>query len=209
MTRSDFRPPVDHPLESHAGILRVSPHPSSAALDVDFDPSVLTDVEVRKLLREHVSQVERTLRRQTYRLEGNACEACAAKLERRVARIPGVRRATATYLGKVLSVTFDNTIEPEERIESDLKKTGADIHPLIVPDGGPEPLIQRLRSGELNQEWSCALGLLFLLAAAGVDRWGASTSLPGWLYLGAYLFAGQQGVRSAVASLRERVFDVD
>jgi len=209
MTRSDFRPPVDHPLESHAGILRVSPHPSSAALDVDFDPSVLTDVEVRKLLREHVSQVERTLRRQTYRLEGNACEACAAKLERRVARIPGVRRATATYLGKVLSVTFDNTIEPEERIESDLKKTGADIHPLIVPDGGPEPLIQRLRSGELNQEWSCALGLLFLLAAAGVDRWGASTSLPGWLYLGAYLFAGQQGVRSAVASLRERVLDVD
>lgn len=209
MTRSDSRPSEDHPLESHAGILRVSPHPSSAALDVDFDPSVLTDVEVRKLLREHISQVERTLRRQTYRLEGNACEACAAKLERRVARIPGVRRATATYLGKVLSVTFDNAIEPEERIESDLKKTGADIHPLIAPDGGPEPFIRRLRSGELNQELSCALGLVFLLVAAGFDRWGDSTSLPGWLYLGAYLFAGQQGVRSALASLRERVLDVD
>lgn len=209
MTRSDSRPPVDHPLESHAGILRVSPHPSSAALDVDFDPSVLTDVEVRKLLREHISQVERTLRRQTYRLEGDACEACAAKLERRVARIPGVRRATATYLGKVLSVTFDNTIEPEERIESDLRNTGADIHPLIAPDGGPEPFARRLRSGELNQELSCALGLVFLLAAAGLDRWGHSESLPGWLYLGAYLFAGQQGVRSALASLRERVLDVD
>lgn len=199
----------DHPLTDHEGVLRVETHPGHAVVDLEFDPSKLSDSEVRSLLKEHISQVESAIRKSTFRLEGNACEACAQKLEQKVRRIPGVRRATATYLGRVLSVTFDSDIEPEERVAEDLKKTGADIHPLAPRSAIRRTLWEKTRAGDLNEEISCGLGLAFLIAALIVEKSTAVGPVTHALYAGAYLFAGQQGVRSAIASLREKVLDVD
>ena len=199
----------DHPLGSHRGILRVESDPAHARVEVEFDPSELSDSEVRSLLREHIAQVESGIRKSTFRLEGNACEACAQKLERRVTRIPGVRRATATYLGRVLSVTFDPQVEPEDRIAEDIRQTGADIHPLLLRTGDRRTLWQKIRAGDLNEELSCGLGLVFLIAALVVEKSAGVSIATHLLYGAAYLFAGQQGVRSAIASLRERVLDVD
>lgn len=200
----------EHQLTDHEGILRVETNPQHATVDVDFDPSKLSDIQVRELLKEHISQVESAIRKQTFRLEGNACEACAQKLEKKVGRIPGVRRATATYLGKVLSVTFDSGVEPEDRIAEDLRKTGADIQPLEPHEMDQRTLWRKALDGDLNEEISCGLGLLFLIASKIVEH---ATNLPPLahhaLYTGAYVFAGQQGVRSAIASLREKVLDVD
>jgi Cd2+/Zn2+-exporting ATPase len=199
----------DHPLTDHEGILRVESHPDHAVVDVEFDPSKLSDGEVRELIKEHISQVESAIRKHTYRLEGNACEACAQKLEKKVGRIPGVRHATATYLGRVLSVTFDSAVEPEHRIAHDLKQSGASIQPLEPHATDRRTLWRKTLSGELNEEISCGLGLLFLIAALIVDK-SAGIGMPTHLlYTGAYIFAGQQGVRSAFASLREKVLDVD
>jgi Cd2+/Zn2+-exporting ATPase len=200
---------TNHQLTDHNGILRVSTDPVHASVDVEFDPGLLSDSEVRSLLKEHIAQVESSIRKSTFRLEGNACEACAQKLEKKVGRIPGVRRATATYLGKVLSVTFDSGIEPEERMIADLQKTGANIKPLAPRGADQRSLAQKLRAGELTEEISCGLGLVFLLIALSVEKTSGDGPLAHALYLGAYLFAGQQGVRSAIASLREWVLDVD
>jgi Zn2+/Cd2+-exporting ATPase len=154
-------------------------------------------------------RLESSIRKNTFRLEGNACEACAQKLEKKVGRIPGVRRATATYLGKVLSVTFDSNIEPEDRIAIDLKNSGADIKPLAAARADRPSFRQKLRSGDLNEEISCGLGLVFLVSALIVEKLTSVGPVTHALYTGAYIFAGQQGVRSAVASLREKVLDVD
>ena len=91
---------ADHDLATHSGVIRVSTDPVHAVVDVEFNPAVLSDSDVRSLLKEHISQVESSIRKHTFRLEGNACEACAQKLEKKVGKIPGVRRATATYLGQ-------------------------------------------------------------------------------------------------------------
>jgi Cd2+/Zn2+-exporting ATPase len=200
----------DLDLAERDGILRVSTDPVHASVDVVFDPAVLSESDVRSFLKEHITQVESAIRKCTYRLDGNACEACAQKLEKKVGRIPGVRRATATYLGKVLSVTFDSDIEPEERIADDLKQTGADIKPLIPHGHDQRSLLGKLLAGDLNEEISCGLGLAFLIASWMVEKMTVIAPLTHHLlYLGAYVFAGQQGVRSAIASLRERVLDVD
>ena len=194
----------------HDGILRVSTDPSRASVDVVYDARVLSENDVRSFLKEHIVQVESALRKQTFRLDGNACEACAQKLEKKVGRIPGVRRATATYLGRVLSVTFDSELTPEARIADDLKRTGADIHPLLPGDAQHKSRIRQVFSGDLNEEISCGLGLLFLIVSWTVEHMtGIAPLTHHLLYLAAYGFAGQQGVRSAVASLRERVLDVD
>jgi len=200
---------ADHDLASHSGVIRVSTDPVHAVVDVEFNPAVLSDSDVRSLLKEHISHVESSIRKQTFRLEGNACEACAQMLEKKVGKIPGVRRATATYLGKVLSVTFDSDVEPEDQVVGDLKKTGADIRPLAPRGVDSRSLGQKVRSGELNEEISCGLGLIFLIAALIVEKTAGLSMTTNALYLGAYLFAGQQGVRSAFASLREGVLDVD
>jgi len=200
----------DHELAEHSGIIRVSTDPLHASVDVVFDPALLSESDVRSFLKEHISQVESAIRKCTFRLEGNACEACAQKLEKKVGRIPGVRRATATYLGKVLSVTFDSDIEPEERIAGDLQKSGADIKPLAPYGADQRSLVQKILAGELNEELSCGVGLAFLIASLIVEKMAGIAPLTHHLlYLGAYVFAGQQGVRSAIASLRERVLDVD
>jgi Zn2+/Cd2+-exporting ATPase len=199
----------DHQLANHSGILRVSTDPAHAVVDVDFNPAVLSDSEVRSLLKEHIAKVESSIRKSTFRLEGNACEACAQKLEKRVGRIPGVRRATATYLGKVLSVTFDSDVEPESRVEADLRNSGADIKPLAPRSTDERTLSQRILSGDLNEEISCGIGLGFLITALIVEKTIGHDFAAHALYTGAYIFTGQQGVRSAIASLRERVLDVD
>ncbi|MDP3851433.1 MAG: cation-translocating P-type ATPase [Luteolibacter sp.] len=201
---------ANHELEDHSGIVQVHTDPEHARVEIAFDPSKLSDSEVRSLLKEHISNVESAIRRSTFRLVGTACEACAQKLEKKVGRIPGVRRATATYLGKALSVTFDSNIEPEERIAADLKQSGADIRPLAPHETDHRSLWHKTLAGENNEEISCGLGLGFLIAALIVEKSTAIGPLAHHaLYGGAYLFAGQQGVRSAIASLREKVLDVD
>ncbi len=198
-----------HDLTAHSGILRVATDPVHASVDVEFNPAVLSDSEVRSLLKKHIAQVESSIRKRTFRLEGYACEACAQKLEKKVAKIPGIRRATATYLGKVLSVTFDSDVAGDERIVSDLKKSGADIKPLAARGADTRSLAQKIRGGDLNEEISCGLGLAFLIVALIVEKTAGIGVVTHSLYLGAYVFAGQQGVRSAFASLREGVLDVD
>ena len=200
---------ADKDLAAHNGIIRASTDPEHAVVNVDFDPALLSENEVRSLLKEHIAQVESAIRKHTFRLEGNACEACAQKLEKRVGCIPGVRRANATYLGRVLSVTFDSDIEPEERMAEDLKKTGADIKPLEPRREDTCSLIHKIRTGDLNEEISCGLGLVCLIAGLFVEKTAGIGPATHSLDLAAYLFAGQKGVRSAIASLREGVLDVD
>jgi Cd2+/Zn2+-exporting ATPase len=197
-----------HTIADHKGIVAVKPIPGREALEIDFDPTQLSDNDVRQIAREHI-QAQPGLRKYTFRLDGHACEACAIKLERRVEKIPGVRRATATYIGRVLCLTFDQTVIPARQVLENVREAGANIRPLEARPRARPSLWKRLLSGELNEELSCGIGLVCLVAAFGHDHL-AGRSLVTWLlYLGAYVFCGQQGVRSAIASLRERTLDVD
>ena len=201
---------TDHDIAEHPGIVGVRADPVKARVEIDFDPGQLSEKDVVGIVKEHGAQVSAALEKSIYRLEGSACEACALKLERRVEKIPGVRRASATYLGKVLSVTFDSELPGSKSMLERLRMTGADIHPFdLTRNIARLPWIKRLLSGELNEEISCFLGLLFLLLALAIQKASGVSGITHVLYVGAYVFAGQQGVRSAFASLRERVLDVD
>jgi len=201
-------PDEENSLPRHEGILSVRAQPEKKLIEVDFLPQQLSDHEVRALIHDHIAAAAGSTQKQTYRLDNTGCEACALKLERRVSRIPGVRRATATYLGHVLHVVFDPI--DDTALESQLREAGAKISPLptrLTP--APAGFLTRIRSGDWNEEISCALGLVFLVTAAIVQKTTGTGTTSHTLYALAYLFAGQQGVRSAIASLREKVLDVD
>jgi len=199
-----------HTIADHKGIVGIKPLSGGGSVEIAFDPTRLSETEIRRIAQEHIQPVPGDFRRCALRLDGQACEAAAARLERRIEKLPGVRRATATYIGRVLCLTFDSSVTTEPAVLAGIKAAGANIHPLEPSSATSRPTLwQRLRSGDLNEEASCALGLLFLIASFITERSLGKGGLVSWLYVGAYLFNGQYGVRSAIASLREKTLDVD
>ena len=65
------------------------------------------------------------------------------------------------------------------------------------------------RTSGYREEIACALGLLFLIAAAVVEKNNGVSNFTHGLYGGAYVFAGFNGLKSALASLRKWVIDID
>jgi len=195
-------------IADHEGVLSVHPVPGKSAFEIEYDPSALSEDDLRQIAGSHVPDV--SLQKRTMRLDGRACEACAIRLEDRAKKIPGVRKATATYIGRILCLTFDEKVADEGSVMAALRGLGADVRPYDAAADLERGLWGRLRSGSLNEEISAGLGFLFLVASFVSEKshgGGASATL--FLYAGAYIFCGQQGVRSAWASLRGGVLDVD
>ena len=211
MSNADPRKP--HKITDHEGILAVGPKERGEQVEIVFDPSKLSEQDLRRIALEHLRPEVRPapggMTRCVMRLDGKACEAAAAKLERRIEKLPGVRRATATYIGRVLCLTFDRAVAAEEDVLAGVRSAGAKIKPLEKKPVARPTVWQRVRSGDLNEEISCGIGLLCLIAGAIVEFAAGKGTATAWLYGGAYLFCGQYGVRSAIASLRELTLDVD
>jgi Zn2+/Cd2+-exporting ATPase len=203
----------NHTITEHDGILGVEPEGDGSRVAIAYDPSKLSEQDLRRITRAHLSSgIESPapgIRRWVMRLDGQACEAASAKLEKRIEAVPGVRRASATYIGQVLCLTFDPGVADRRSVLEGIRGAGARVEPLSPRPAGGQPIWERVRSGDLNEELSCALGLVALIAGAVAERAGAGGAVSGWLYFAAYVFGGQQGVRSAVASLREKTLDID
>lgn len=211
MGNADSRKP--HKITDHEGILAVGPKAHGEQVEIVFDPHKLTERELRKIALEHLRPEVRSapggMARCVMRLDGKACEAAASRLERRIEKVPGVRRATATYVGRVLCLTFDKAVADEADVLAGVRSAGARIKPLEKKPLARPTVWQRVRSGDLNEEISCGIGLLCLVAGVIVEYAAGKGSATAWLYGGAYVFCGQYGVRSAIASLRELTLDVD
>ncbi len=202
-----------HTIADHEGILSVESQADGERVNIAFDSHKISETELRKITREHFSPDIRAtsdgIRRCVMQLDGDACEAAAAKLERRMEKTPGVRRATATYIGRVLCLTFDTAVSSEETVLRDARLAGAKIQPLDDRPRRRGGIWTQIVTGDLNEEIFCALAFVFLVSGAVAEHAVGKSTMVLWLYAGAYLFGGQHGVRSAIASLRERTLDID
>ncbi len=190
-------------LQKHEGVVAVEALPGQSSYAIAYDARRITENDLRRMAAHHAPA---GARKRAMRLEGTGSEYAARRLEQRIRRIPGVRHATATYIGRVLCLTFEQ--EDEVEVLSKVREAGANIEPLKRTEK-EHGLWNRVRSGELQEELFCGVGFLFLLAAAGSSWWPALAGSRQLLYAGAYVFCGWFGVRSAVASLREWTLDVD
>jgi len=101
MSKQESDPNQHHSITDHPGIVGLSPVAGGEKVEIAFDPAKLSEEEIRHIALEHIKPVAVGLQRCVLRLDGQACEAAAAKLEKRIQKVPGVRRATATYVGRV------------------------------------------------------------------------------------------------------------
>jgi copper chaperone CopZ len=107
------------------GIAKTTVETDGQSMVIDYDPRAISDESVRQVAARLVPETQRRFDKCVMRLGGCACEACALKLERKAQRIQGVRRARATFIGGVMSVTFDNTQLSPEQLIGHVRRTGS------------------------------------------------------------------------------------
>ena len=96
-------PPQDEP-----GVLRTDIDAANHSMTIDFDPSVISDERVRQVAEKIAPNGHQQYCRTILRLGGRASGAAEQKLEKKAQKINGIRRARATFLGGVMTVTFDD-----------------------------------------------------------------------------------------------------
>jgi Zn2+/Cd2+-exporting ATPase len=202
--------PVEAVPSAPMGIVGTTVEPDGQSVTIHYDPHLISDDSIRQVAARLVPEVQRRFDKCVMRLGGRACEACALKLERKAQKIQGVRRARATFLGGVMSVTFDNArLSPKQVIEH-VRKTGAPVEPFTVPRELPHSLREWLQYHSPRIEAICtAATFVFMIAGWLALRLGLSQTWANGFFVAAYFAGGIFGVQASLRSLRHWTIDVD
>src|SRR6476659_7824780 len=122
-----------HLLKVPEGIVGTAIDADTRALTIDYDPRLISDESIRKLAERLAPEAQRHFDKCVMRLGGRACEACALNLERKAEKIKGVRHATASFIGGLMSVTFDNAVLGSGQVIDLVRKTGTTATAITMP----------------------------------------------------------------------------
>ncbi len=204
--------PESVPIPSAApGVLRADVDTVNHALTIEFDPSVISDEGVRKVAEKLAPAGHQQYCKAILRLSGRASGAAEQKLERKAQKIEGIRRARATFMGGVMTVTFDDARLSEEQVIERVRETGApvkryELEKEETPANVREWLVH-WTTGDRLEALCMALTFVFMITGWVTAKLGV-----GWhdvFYAGAYLAGGYFGVRAGLQSLRQWTIDVD
>jgi len=191
------------------GIVRTALDAEAHKLTIEYDPAVISDESVRDVADQLAPKAGFHLEKCLLRLDGRACEACALNFERKAEAIPGIRRATATFIGGTMTVTYDDAVLTPEQVVAEVGRTGAPV--------------TAFRSDEEATGWFTMdrLEMLFTVLCLictvagwlthrhlGADHLQGSMGF-NYYFLIAYLSGGYFGVRASIRSLRQWTIDVD
>ncbi|MCB1099858.1 MAG: cadmium-translocating P-type ATPase [Verrucomicrobiae bacterium] len=209
-------PAPDHdlipiPTQDQPGVLHADLDAHDHALTIDFDPKIISDDGVRKVA-EHLAPIgHQVYCKALLHLGGRASGAAEQKLERKAQQIEGIRRARATFLGGVMTITFNDAELSEKEMIERVRETGAAVKPYAAePETKPANLGEWIRywlSGDRLEAVCMVLTFIFMIAGLVTARLGVA-----WhdaFYAGAYLAGGYFGVRAGLQSLRQWTIDVD
>ena len=212
---------VDEAVTGTPGIIGVQIDPQQQRVAIQYDPKRVSEAMVDTIGQALEPTLQENFKNCTFRLSGRggrACETCAALLERRVGQIEGVRRASASYWGGVINITYDDRITSPPEVAQKVRQLGARVGPSsaeLLPQAEAYPAPEQ----PLARLWAWLRGLspeAVFTALAGLGL------VIGWLaerldaplvasvaYAVAYVTGGTFGVSAGLESLRERTIDVD
>jgi len=175
--------------------------PSSIQLCLHYDPSVLPDSEIHKLVQKTSSRIAKRYRHSTLAVDGMDCSDCAFVLEHGLSRLDGILMVSVSYADQQIQVEYDNQQISLRDIVQSIRRLGYSV-----------PRTGYLRSLQENQ--ALILSLLsgfFLLIAWGSEQF---FRFPQPLILAAYALSFLLGgfhllIRSLPELLRERRVDID
>lgn len=206
---------VEETISAEGGIVGVELNPEAQQLTIDYDPSRTGQADIERVASTITPTLQNRWSTCTMRLgkkPGRACETCALMLERQLAAQEGIRRATASYRGGALSVTYDTDLITPDQIAVQVSELGVPIQPDTPAPTRPAPQT----TWERAVQWTTdhiepvfvAITLIGMVTGLIADWQGAATvSLVA--YAVAYVTGGYFGLRAGLASLRQRTIDVD
>jgi Cd2+/Zn2+-exporting ATPase len=202
--------PMQDPRPVAEGITGTALEKDGRALIIDYDPRVISEESVRQEAARFALEAQRRFDRCVLRLNGRACEACALKLEEKAQKIEGVRRARATFIGGVMTVTFDHEqISPEQVIER-VRETGAPATPFTLPREAPRNIREWFQSHLAGIEAACTVvTFAFMVAGWLAPHFGLGRLSANVFFTVAYIAGGIFGAQAGLRSLRQWTIDVD
>ncbi len=188
------------------GIVRAEIWPRPQRIVVDYDPGAASDAAIGEWVAKAAPVASGQFARCRLRLSGRACEGCAIRLERKAERIPGIRRATATFVGGAMTLSYDESVLSEDDVLRRVRATGA---PVSLPGVTAASGFSDWLKGDRLQILCTVATLVFMLSAWGLPRLGWSPMVGTFGYVLAYLAGGCFGVQAGWRSLRQKTVDVD
>lgn len=211
---------VNEAVSPMPGIVGVRLDSEHEAVAIAYDSSKVSEPDIVRLAQSAAPAFQRQFQKCSLQLErhgGRACEACALSLENRMRDMPGVRRATASYRGGVLTVTYDQGLISPEQITVEATRLGA--RPSIPETTQPEPVgtTGAASKSGLRAWWTEdkieAVCTVFTLAGMVSGFIADRTGAPAWVvtasYAVAYLAGSIFGVKGGIDSLRHYTIDID
>jgi Cd2+/Zn2+-exporting ATPase len=193
------------------GVVRTDIDPANHAVTIDFDPRVISDEGVRRVAEQLAPLGHQQYCKTLLQLAGRASGAAEQKLERKAQQIAGIRRARATFLGGMMTVTFDDAQLSEAQVIEKVRQTGAAVGPYAAEAEHPPKTAREWlafwTTGERLEAVFMVLTLVFMVAGWATSKVGGPWSVG--CYVGAYLTGGYFGVRAGLQSLRQWTIDVD
>ncbi len=211
---------LDEAVADQDGIVHVELDTEAEKIRFDFDASRINEEDIHRIAVTMEPTLQHRWSNCTMRLGkrgGRACESCALSLERQVQEIPGVRRATASYAGGVMSIQYDDTLVSPAELSQSVSGWGFDVAPsaAALPFQAPAAPETGLRyawhwSIENLQAIFTAITFVAMIAARIVEGMaGAPPYLATALYAVAYFTGGVFGLKAGIESLQARTIDVD
>lgn len=211
---------LDEAVVGEDGIVHVELDTKAEKVRFDYDPSLISEEDIHRIAAVMEPTLQQRWSNCTMRLEkrgGRACESCALALERQVQEIPGVRRATASYAGGVMSIQYDDTLISPVELSQSVASLGINVAPSAaeLPREAPVEHVTGFRSVwtwsiENLQAIFTAITFFAMITARIVESIPAAPpSLAPLLYALAYVTGGYYGLKAGIESLQARKIDVD
>jgi len=203
-------------VKAEPGLVKVSPNPLQETVAFEYDPQKLPAPEITRIAQEVVPIFQKRFETCTLRLKpqgGRSCEVCALRLEQHLHQIEGIHRATASYVGGVLSVTYDNARLSPTQIAEQTRRLGATVTPSAA-EAPPTEIKPFSRAWFTDDRLEAIFTLITFMGMAGgfiAEQLGYPHNLPlvTALYALAYVFGGFYGLKGGLESLRHGAMDID
>jgi len=206
---------VNEAVSPMPGIVDVRLDSEHELVAFQYDGARVSEPDIVRLAQMAAPAFQRQFQKCSLQLEkqgGRACEACALSLENRMQDTPGVRRATASYRGGVLTVTYDQGLISPAQITQQAARLGArpTAQPVVTAAEPLTPARVRAWFTEDKVEAVCTV-ITFMGMVSGLiaDRMGAPTWVATLSYASAYLAGSIFGVKGGLESLRHFTIDID
>lgn len=201
-------------IEGKDGIVRVNVQDNGQQIVIDYDPAKIGEEELTAVAQTVApSVIQGDWETCTMRLGkhgGRACESCALNLENRLHKLPGIRRATASYLGGVLRVEYDRDLISPDAITAEVEKAGIPVEPSATHISHPDDEEEREKWYDSDRVELTFTVITFISMFVGLfAEWQEMGVLTAVSYVIAFAAGGAFGLKAGIESLMQKTVDID